>query len=171
MFSISQEKEIKVIMKAAGGIVFRRDPNERISILLIKRSPDDHFPNFFEFPRGKCDKKGENIIQCLKREVKEETDLDITPVGLIDTFEYLADEGERKTICFNFLVSMNDKNQEIKLSKEHSEYRWVSTMGEIENLCFPDQTRAISKVLNSDYKYFPENTFTKNNSVDESCCE
>jgi len=112
--------EIKVTkkMNAAAGVIVKYTDDEKPSILLIQRAADDHWPLHFEFPRGKCDKpKGENIIHCLKREIKEETGLDIKPIELIDIHEYLADEGTRKTTCYNYLCEMKNPKQEIKLSK------------------------------------------------------
>jgi len=83
-------------VNAAGGIIMKYDENNRKQILLIQRAREDFYPNFWEFPRGKCDHgKKERLPICASREIKEETGLDVEPVALIDTFEYTAEDGKR----------------------------------------------------------------------------
>lgn len=150
-------------MKVACGIIIREN-NEGKEVLLLRRSPDDHWPNHYDSPRGKCDKPlGEKLIHCLKREVKEESGLDIIPIQFIDKFTYVADEGTRHTTQYNFLCRMRDPNQQVRLSKEHSEYVWVSSVGEIELFLNPEMKKTIVKVLNPDEKIvdYPENEMSE----------
>jgi len=158
-------------VNAAGGIIMKYDENNRKQILLIQRASEDHWPNFWEFPRGKCDKPiGERLPICASREIKEETGLDVEPVALIDTFEYTAEDGKRLTTCHNFLCRMKDPEQKVKLSKEHQDYKWVSEIGEVEMILLPDQKKTVEKVLNSDRSIvsYPDNDFTDNNSMIEN---
>lgn len=167
---MGDEDKVKVIMPVAAGLVVKEGENGERLLLLIQRAADDHWPNFWEAPRGKCDKpKGENLIHCLKREVKEETGLDVIPDEEIDTFEYLADKGTRKSICHNFLCRLEDPNQKVKLSKEHQNFKWIQSVGEAEMLVLPDQKKSINKAFNIELQIvsYPENHFTKNNSVEE----
>ena len=167
---IGANDEVEVIMNVAAGIVMKIDENDRKQILLIQRAADDHWPNHWEFPRGKCDKPiGESLLKCCSREIKEETGLDVEPLVLIDTFEYLADQGKRKSICHNFLCRMKDPDQKIKLSKEHQDYQWIGEVGEAEMMVMPEQKKTIEKALNSDRSIvsYPENKFTQNNQIEE----
>jgi 8-oxo-dGTP pyrophosphatase MutT (NUDIX family) len=164
---ISDKPEIFV--KAAAGVIFKEEDDRRF-ILLIQRAKDDHWPLHYEFPRGKCDKPvGEDILKCLKREVKEETGLDITPVKYIDKFTYLAERGKRKTTCYNFLCKMDDPNQKIKLSKEHGDYKWIGEVGEAANLVMPEQRETIEKALNIGRAISsePDNNFSEPNKMEE----
>jgi 8-oxo-dGTP pyrophosphatase MutT (NUDIX family) len=138
--------------------------------LLIQRSADDHWKLHFEFPRGKCDRPiGEDVVHCAKREIKEETGLDVNVLRLLDKFEYLADGGTRKTTCYNFLCTMKDPTQKVKLSKEHEGYKWISQMGEAELLVLPDQQKTLEMVLSKEnpISTTPTNDFTKNNQIEE----
>jgi 8-oxo-dGTP pyrophosphatase MutT (NUDIX family) len=167
---IGATNKVETVMNVSAGIVYKMDENNRRQVLVIQRSADDHWPNHWELPRGKCDKPvGESLIGCCKREVKEETGLDVKVQALIDTFEYLADQGKRKSICHNFLCELEDPNQEVKLSKEHQRYRWITEMGEAEMMLLPDQKRVAQKVLSNENPIVsqPENDFTKNNSLEE----
>jgi len=167
---MNDEAKVKIVIPVAAGLIVKEGENGEKLLLLIQRSKDDHWPNFWEVARGKCDKPmGENIIHCLKREVKEETGLDIIPIKEIDTFEYLADKGTRKSICHNFLCRMKDPNQKVKLSKEHQNYKWIQSVGEVELLVLSDQKKSIEKAFNEELQIvsYPENHFTKNNSIEE----
>ena len=167
---LSDEKKITKFINVSAGVIIKKGENDENLVLLIQRAADDHWPLHWEFPRGKCDKPmGEDLKHCLKREVKEESGLDIIPIKLIDTFDYIADKGTRKSTCYNFLCRMKDENQKVKLSKEHDNFRWIQSMGEVELMVFADQKKTLSKALNTDKQIvsYPENNFTKNNSVEE----
>jgi 8-oxo-dGTP pyrophosphatase MutT (NUDIX family) len=74
------------------------------------------------FPGGVLE-KNENFEDSLKREVKEETGLDIDIVyqffsGIIKT----VDKKEAMVVAY----LCRPKGKRIKLSKEHTEYKWVS---------------------------------------------
>jgi 8-oxo-dGTP pyrophosphatase MutT (NUDIX family) len=172
--SIADDEKVKRRVNAAAGVIMRIDENGRKQILLIQRSPEDHWPHHWEFPRGKCDHgKSEEIIPCAKREIKEETGLNVRVVSLIDKFQYLADGGERLTTCYNYLCEIDPPDQTIKLSKEHQDHKWVSEIGEVEMLVLPDQKKTIEKVLNGDRPMvtYPDNDFTQNNKVEENTME
>jgi 8-oxo-dGTP pyrophosphatase MutT (NUDIX family) len=82
----------------------------------------------------------------MKREVKEETGLDVNLLEYIDKYEYFADNETRKSTQYNYLCSLKG-DQKIKLSKEHSEYKWITSVGEAELLVPSEMKKTISKVL------------------------
>jgi 8-oxo-dGTP pyrophosphatase MutT (NUDIX family) len=145
------DKDVVKEINVTGAVIIKKGESGEDLVLLVQRDSEDHYPLFYEIPRGKCDKgDSKKLIQCLKREVKEETGLDIIPVKFINKFEYIAEKGKRRSIQYNYLCRMKDPNQEVKLSKEHQNFMWVQTVGEIELLCQPEIKRTISKVLNVD---------------------
>lgn len=159
-FTISK---VVTVSKVACGVIIREKDGGK-EVLLLRRSPDDHWPLHYDLPRGGCDKPpGEKLLHCLHREVKEETSLDIIPVGFVDKFTYIADEGTRRTTQYNFLCRMRDPNQQVRLSEEHSEYVWVSSVGEIELFLNPEMKKTVVKVLNPDEKIvdYPENEMSE----------
>ena len=162
--------KVKVKMNVAAAVIVKEGENGEQLMLLIQRASDDHWPLHFEFPRGKCDRTpNEDLIKCCKREVKEETGLDVEPIFEIDTFQYIADHGERLSTCHNFYCKLKNPDQPVKLSHEHENYKWIQSVGEAQMLVFPDQKRTIEKVFNKRFKIVgsPQNDFTKNNVVDE----
>lgn len=142
-------------MNVSGGIIVKRDEDGVLRCLLIQRAADDHWPLHWEFARGKCDGgKGnlnEGLIDCLKREIKEETGLDIKPVRYIGEFKYTT--RERETTQYNFLCSV-DENQKVKLSKEHDDYKWVNTIGQITTMVNAGEMR---NILIKAFQMFEEN--------------
>jgi len=151
--TISDEAKIKKRINVACGLIVKQGENGEILLLLIQRAADDHWPLHFECPRGKCDNgPNEKLIPCLKREIKEETGLDVEPIKLIDKFSYLADRGTRQSTQYNFLCHLKNQKQTIKLSKEHDNYQWVSSIGEVELMVQPELKKTIVKVLNTNEK-------------------
>jgi mutator protein MutT len=163
------DKNVKQTVNVACAIIMRTE-NGVNSVLMIKRAKNDHWPNHWELPRGKCDKPpGEDLKHCVVREAKEETGLDIIPGDMIDTYIYYAMGGTRKTTCYNFLCRMKNQNQEVKLSKEHQDYKWISEVGVAELLIHPDQKKALIKVLNPEREIvsYPDNNFSDSNKIEE----
>jgi len=91
--------------------------------LILKRNKEmEMHPGKWSFPGGKV-KAGEDLFSALKREIKEETNLDIE-----DTKEYISDytftrPNGKNTIGFCFLV--NTKNNKVRLSKEFMDFAWI----------------------------------------------
>jgi 8-oxo-dGTP pyrophosphatase MutT (NUDIX family) len=169
---IGQVNEVEYEVNVAAGVIIRLDGNMERQVLLIQRAADDHWPSAWEFPRGKCDRgTNEKIFSCLKREVKEETGLDVIPLRFIGEFEYLADRGKRKSIQFNYLCRMKNPEQSIKLSKEHQGYRWVKTAGEVELMVNAgEMKRTLLKAFDYDHKMitYPESEIEPVESIEES---
>ncbi len=135
-------------VNVAGGVVFFEGDNNEYKILLIQRAEKDHFPRHYEFPRGKCDNgPNESLINCLKREVKEESGLDVTPIKYIDKFTYSADKGMRLSTQYNFLCKLKDPKQKVKLSFEHQDYKFITTPGEAALLTLPEMNKTIKKAF------------------------
>ena len=155
------EKKIEKIIPVAAGIILRSTKEKGVDeVLLIRRAKDDHFPHQSEIPRGKCDQGDKNkLLDCLKREVKEETGLDIEPTEFVGKFSYIADEGKRKSTQYNYVCRMIDPTQEVKLSNEHDGYCWVKTVGEAQLHLMPEVAKIIADVLNPKMKIYdyPEN--------------
>lgn len=136
---------------AAGAVIMRIGDGNVKEILMIQRSKKDHWPLQWEFPKGKCDSDiDDSLRKCVKREVKEETGLDIKVGRLIDKYKWVGDGGKKITRCYNYLCELKNSDQEIRLSHEHEKggYKWVSEVGEVELMASPEQKGTIQKVLN-----------------------
>jgi len=170
----NDESKIKKYVNVAGAIIIKEGENGEKLLLLIRRSPDDHWPLHWEIPRGKCDKgKDEPLLKCVIRETKEETQLDIEPIKFIDKFEYIADRGTRKSTQYNYLCKLKNPNQKVVFKKtpggvkEHTEYRWVMSLGEVEMMVNPELKRTISKIFNQDTKIIEYGDEPSQNNIKE----
>jgi len=106
--------------KSAGAIIFRIE-NNNIFYLLLK------YPTYWGFAKGNIEEK-ENEEQTTLREIKEETGLNdiILLKGFKEKmawFYRMNNELRRKEAIF-FLAET--KTKEIKISKEHDDYKWLS---------------------------------------------
>jgi len=133
---MSYDKDVEREIDVAGAVIYRYNEEQKIpEILMIRRAPDDNWPNVWEFPRGKCVMRPkEKIIDCLKREVREETGLTFKVISYLNKYTYVAEKGKRKSTQYNFLCELIPPDQEIKLSKEHSEHKWVTAKGQVDVL-------------------------------------
>jgi 8-oxo-dGTP diphosphatase len=91
-------------------------------LLLIKRRPDDiQTPGIWEGPGGRIE-QGENPVEGLKREVKEETGLEIQVVIPFSTKQFTRKDGQIITLIIFLCKS---ESAEVKLSEEHTEFAWI----------------------------------------------
>ncbi len=128
------------IQKIVVGAVIRRGD----AVLLLKRQADDFMGGLVELPSGTVD-AGEDIIDALKREVREETGLEINDIdSFIGIFDYTSSSG-KKTRQLNFLIYTSTK--EIKLNvSEHTKSYWLDPRGgAFESFNISDETQRIIK--------------------------
>jgi 8-oxo-dGTP diphosphatase len=120
--------------------------NEKNEILVIKRLKVDIFQDMWDVPGGKLE-EGEDLLQAITREVKEECGLELTRIILVlSTSKIQGSMGDNPIIFRNIYLAQAQGT--VKLSKEHSEYRWVP-LAELGAMNFPpdaDFQAAILKI-------------------------
>ena len=85
-------------------------------------------PVGLDFPGGKVQEGETNFIESLKREVREETDLEIKVGSPFVTWRFEYPEGHKRSGQQIYLVGYKCKyiSGEVKLSEEHEQYHWVN---------------------------------------------
>lgn len=106
----------KVWGKKAAAILF----TDGKAMLLLKRAGEGDHIGTWALPGGKA-KDGETEIGNATREVREETGLTSIPGFRFDSLT--TANGKQKFTTFLYKVS---EPFDVNISKEHSEYRWVS---------------------------------------------
>lgn len=97
--------------------------------LVVKRNENDNlYPGSWEFPGGHLE-KGETLKDGLKRELEEE-------IGFTENFNpiithYFDELKERNNelihdLELDFIINVDSSKIDIKLSDEHSDYKWVT---------------------------------------------
>jgi mutator protein MutT len=102
------------------------------TFLMTKRQDrESRFNGKWQLPGGGLEVE-ETIPECLKRELVEETNIEIGSY----TFVPRVEEDIRDNwhgVFFNFLCTMKDEDQEVKVNSEASAYGWF-TLEEIRKL-------------------------------------
>ncbi len=114
--------------KSAGAVVY----NPKIKKYLLLHYPIGHW----DFPKGHVEENEDEIQACL-REVKEETGLDIeTLFGFRDEIKYyFRDKGELVEKRVAYFIGITE-NEDVKLSYEHDDYRWLDYEDSLKYLKF-----------------------------------
>jgi len=89
-------------------------------ILLLKNERNE-----WDLPGGKMDSK-ESFEECLKREFKEETDLEIS-VSQLNTVKKISVANQIDVIIIMYNCTTTDSSDKIKVSFEHKEFGLFST--------------------------------------------
>jgi mutator protein MutT len=124
-----------VIIEVAAGLVVREG-----RYLIAKRKADTHLGGLWEFPGGKRE-PGESLEDCLRRELREELGIDVTPPV---HFHVIRHEYPEKTVELHFFRCAISRGEAAALDCE--EVRWVMP-GEMANYEFPPADRPLIEAL------------------------
>ena len=93
--------------------------------LFIRRSEKSrNMAGKWVFPGGKLE-KGEDVIECLFRELHEETGLEFsTKIAFLSAYQFLRSEDNSSSQGLVFLVKSLNRN--IKTNREISECKWIN---------------------------------------------
>lgn len=109
-------------MVAAGAVIEHPTQNK---ILVAKRAKTDHAKNEWELPYGRLNNH-EELVEGLKREVFEETGLtDLKIKKLLRVWHFYRGEKSADKEVFGVTFLCQATSDQIKLSPEHDQYRWV----------------------------------------------
>lgn len=138
--------------KSVGAVVFRRDGDKIYFLLLHYKS------GHWDFPKGHIE-KGESNEQTLRREVKEETginDLKILPDFERRVYYVYRAKGEERKKRIKSRAAINifkkvayhlakTKTEEIKISSEHINYKWLEYKEALEKITYRGPRRILKK--------------------------
>ena len=104
-----------------------------------RRDDDDADPGFTEIPGGHVD-KDETLEDALRREMREELEIDIEKAKLVQRSLYTATNGERQKIHYFHVERWNGRI----VSKEAERVYWES---DFSNLSIIPDRRAVRRIL------------------------
>jgi len=135
-------------------IVVYKIENNKPRYLILKRKL--HWIGW-EFTKG-GQEKGESLMQTIKRELKEETNLKPLKIqGYNKSGRYIYDKQtnhDRKFIGQSYILySAKVKDGKVKIDKlEHSGYRWVDFKTAMKMLTWPNQ-RGCLRIVDERIKF------------------
>ena len=127
--------------KSAGAVVFRRNGGQTLYLLLEYK----HKKEYYGFSRGNVE-EGEDEKETARREIKEETNLDVNFVeGFKETVNWFyrrdGDVVSKKAIFF----LAEARPGEVKISDEHVGYKWLPFEEAMDVLDFENTKNILRK--------------------------
>lgn len=141
---------------SAGAVVFRVSPRGTRQFLLLQ-----YRAGHWEFPRGHIE-KGETEEQAARREIREETGLTdvrmVSGVRATMQFGYVARGEEyrsrkREKACAAvwkrviFLAAQVPADVVVRISHEHTDYRWADYGQAMDTLTFRNARGVLSRIV------------------------
>lgn len=94
-------------------------------LILLKSDEEDVTPNAFDLPGGRME-YGESPQEALKREVKEEVNLNVSVKGVTDIWDFVMEKRKLQLVGITWACESEDISDQVKLSFEHSDHFWKS---------------------------------------------
>ncbi|MDR3586481.1 MAG: (deoxy)nucleoside triphosphate pyrophosphohydrolase [Desulfosporosinus sp.] len=90
-------------------------------VLIAERAPGENLAGKWEFPGGKIE-LGETLQECLKREIREELEVEINVLELFGESIYVYQNGTIKLMAFRCQWISGDFSLNV-----HSRIKWVTS--------------------------------------------
>lgn len=111
--------------------------------LLILKNISDNYDNDKWGPPGGHGEKGETVLETAIRETKEETNLDVEALGIVQAIKANISDGSQ--LLFVFYCAEIDDISDLKVDlNESSDYAWVS-FDDLESGKFDIRSESILK--------------------------
>ena len=123
--------------------VFRQTDDD-LSFLLLKRNKDKLYEHLWQGVAGKIE-SGETAFKAAIRELKEETSLEPVRMFVADyVSRFYESHQDRINLVPVFGIEVD--SSEVKLSKEHVDYKWVDIYEALDTLVWQGQKESIQTV-------------------------
>lgn len=104
-----------------GGILIL---NSKKEVLLVKRSAKSKNEiGMWQKPGGTVD-YGEKVISAMKREIKEETGVDVSVWGYLPHTDHIIKKDRQHWVAFNLLASIKKGTPRIMEPHKHEKMEW-----------------------------------------------
>lgn len=151
-----KEEKVPRLLCSHCSSIFYQNPKPTATAIILKNTKFlmgkrniEPYKGFWDFPGGFCE-KGEHPLKTLKREVKEELNLEIKNIELfciyMDFYETTGDH----TLNLYYLAKI--KSGQIRAGSDISEFKWFDIKRPSKKIAFKSQRRVI-KDLQKFYSY------------------
>lgn len=124
--------------------------NENNKFLLLKGSENDpqFHKSFWYVVTGSCEKYDKNMTDTIKREVKEETNLDVIEVNYLDKIFYYKSLGKN---CVEYVYLSKVKDGNVILNEESVDFKWCDFDEFVDLINWFENKSELVKLLNEYY--------------------
>jgi len=122
------EEKFQVAVKAVVSV-------EDKYLLLFKSESEDIAPSEWDIPGGRV-KFGEDLKEALKREIKEETGIEVASDDFFPIKTWSMRKTEFQLVGIDFLCALKERT-EIKVSAEHTKGEWFEVGNILQNPNIP----------------------------------
>jgi 8-oxo-dGTP diphosphatase len=96
--------------------------NEKLMVLLAKRGSEP-YKGMWGFPGGFLEEK-EDLVEGMKRELKEETGLELQNARQLKAYGTPGRDPRGRTISIAFVALIQEENSEVKAGSDADEVQW-----------------------------------------------
>ena len=132
-----------ITVRVVDAYVFRKVEN-KICFLLLKRANNKIYEHLWQGVAGKIE-TGESAFQAALRELEEETGLKPKHMFIADHVSKFYEQiGDRINLVPVFGIEV--ESEEVRLSDEHTEFRWMDVDEAEETLVWSGQKKGVRTV-------------------------
>ena len=132
-----------ITVRVVDAYVFRKIEN-KIRFLLLKRANNKIYEHLWQGVAGKIE-TGESAFQAALRELEEETGLKPKHMFIADHVSKFYEQiGDRINLIPVFGIEV--ESEEVRLSGEHTEFRWMDVDEAEETLVWSGQKKGVRTV-------------------------
>lgn len=114
-------------------------------IFIGKRADNrDHMPGIWECLTGRVE-QGESLEEAVKREVEEETTLEVLVIEPINTFHFFRQNNSQEHQGVSFWCKYVS-GEVVVDPREHSEYKWVTPDEALELITLESIKKSVEKI-------------------------
>jgi len=120
--------------------VFRKIGNS-LEFLLLKRADNEKYSGVWQMVTGAIE--NEIAYQTAIREIKEETGLSPIKFWVVPNINSFYSPEKNEIIMIPVFACLVDKNVEVKISVEHSDFKWADKDEAKKLLAWPGQRKSV----------------------------
>ena len=133
---------MKIVSKIVEVHVLRMK-GKNLQFLLLKRSENELYPGIWQMVSGKIKNK-EKAFSTALRELKEETGLSPLKLWIAPKINSFYDQQNDTINLIPIFAAFVDNNSPVILSREHSQYLWLSKNETIKKMAWIEQRTAVN---------------------------
>lgn len=117
----------------------------KIEFLLLKRAEGEIYPGLWQMVSGKIH-KGEKAYETAWREIVEETNLKPEKLWVVPNINSFYSPEKNYISLLPVFAARVSSNLKVKISDEHSEYKWVSKDEAKKMLAWVGQRKSVDLI-------------------------